>query len=148
MKNLFFYLIFTLSSSLSFSQKNIDILVTDFYDFTITLDELFYFINNDSTINKWVYMESYDSDYFMLFNINFKENKIISSIDYGDTLNTYKIIDKNDLNKKNIFLTVSESNIKSQVVIIYKNNKPYRLIKYRVDGNYAIGCLAKNVSLQ
>jgi hypothetical protein len=148
MKNLIITSIFFLISLVSFSQKNINVFATDFYDFTMTLDELTYFINTDSTLNKWTYMESYESDYFMVFNVNFKENKLISSIDYGDTLNNYNIIYKNDLNKKNTHLIVSESNTKSQILIIYKNNKPYRLINYRVDGNYAIGYLAKNVSLQ
>jgi hypothetical protein len=148
MKTLFFSLIFSLSSFLSFSQKNVEVFATDFYNFTMTLDELMYFINTDSTMNKWSYMESYESDYFMLFNFNFKENNIISSIDDGDTLNNYKIISKDFLNKKNISLTVSDSNNKSQIVVIYKNDKPYRLIKYYLDGNYAIGYIAKNVSLQ
>ena len=148
MKNLFFCLIFTFSGSLSFSQKNINVLVTDIYDFTMTVDELVYFINTDSTMNKWTYMESYDSDYFILFNIDFNENKVITSIDYGDTLSCYKIISKNHLNKKNIHLIVSESEIESQIVIIYKNEKPFRLIKYRVDGNFAIGYFSKKVSIQ
>ncbi len=148
MKNLFFCLIFTFSCSLSFSQKNVNVLVTDIYDFTMTVDELVYLINTDSTMNKWTYMESYDSDYFILFNIDFNENKVMTSIDYGDTLSCYKIISKNYLNKKNIQLTVTESEIKSEIVIIYKNEKPYRLIKYLIDGNYAIGYLSKNVSIQ
>jgi hypothetical protein len=139
---------FTLSGSLSFSQKNVNVLVTDIYDFTMTVDELVNLINTDSTMNKWTYMESYDSDYFILFNFDFNENKVMTSIDYGDTLSCYKIISKNYLNKKNIHLTVTESEIKSEIVIIYKNEKPYRLIKYRVDGNFAIGYLSKNVSIQ
>ena len=69
-------------------------------------------------------------------------------IDYGDTLSCYKIISKNHLNEKNIHLIVSESEIESQIVIIYKNEKPFRLIKYRVDGNFAIGYFSKNVSIQ
>ena len=144
MKNLFFCLIFTLSCSLSFSQKNVNVIVTDIYDFSMTVDELVYLINTDSTLNKWTYVESYDSDFFILFNIDFNENKVTTSVDYGDTLNCYRITSKNHLNKKNIHLTVTES----EIVIIYKNEEPFRLIKYRVDGNFAIGYFSKNVSIQ
>jgi hypothetical protein len=148
MKTLFFSLIMTLSSFLSFSQKNVNIFATDFYDFTMTIDELMYFMSTDSTMNRWSYMESYESDYFMVFNINFKENNVISSVDEGDTLNNYQIISKNILNNKNIYLSVSDSNGKSQMVVIYKNNEPYRFMIYHIDGTYAIGYISKNVSLQ
>jgi hypothetical protein len=147
MKSLLFSLIFTLSGFFSFSQKNVDLFATDFYGFTMTIDELIYFMNTDSTQNKWSYMESYESDYFMVFNINFKENNVISSVDEGDTLNNYQIISKNILNNKNIYLSVSDSNGKSQMVVIYKNNEPYRFMIYLIDGTYAIGYISKNVSL-
>jgi len=148
MKTLFFSLIMTLSSFLSFSQKNVNIFATDFYDFTMTIDELMYFMSTDSTMNRWSYMESYESDYFMVFNINFKENNVISSVDEGDTLKNYQITSKNILNNKNIFLSISDSNSKSRMVVVYKNNQPFRLITYHIEGNYAIGYISKNVSLQ
>jgi hypothetical protein len=148
MKSLLFSLIFTLSGFVSFSQKNVDLFATDFYEFTMTMDELTYFMFTDSSMNKWNYIESYDSDYFMLFNINFNENTLISSVDQGDTLESYQIINKATLKNKSINLTVSENNNKSQIVVLYKNNKPYRFIKYNIDGNYAIGYISKNVSLQ
>ena len=147
MKNLFVSFFLSVVSFVSFSQKNMNFLVTDFYNFTMTLDELTYFIYTDSTLNKSTSIESYESDYFMVFNFNFEKNEVMSSVDYQDTLNNYRIIYKNNSNKKNTHLIVSESDTKSQIVIIYKNNKPYRLINYRVDRNYAIGYLAKNVSL-
>jgi hypothetical protein len=147
MKSLLFSLIFTLSGFFSFSQKNVDLFATDFYGFTMTIDELIYFMNTDSTQNKWSYMESYESDYFMVFNINFKENNVISSVDEGDTLKNYQITSKNILNNKNIFLSISDSNSKSRMVVVYKNNQPFRLITYHIEGNYAIGYISKNVSL-
>ena len=64
----------SLVSFLSFSQKNINLFVTDFYNFTMSVDEFYYFMNTDTTFNKWSIVESYDSDFFMLFDINFENN--------------------------------------------------------------------------
>jgi microcystin-dependent protein len=62
MKKFTLILFITLVSFLSFSQKNVNLFATDFHSFSMTVDELTYFMNTDTTLNKWSYVESYDSD--------------------------------------------------------------------------------------
>ena len=109
MKSLLFSLIFTLSGFFSFSQKNVDLFATDFYGFNMTIDELIYFMNTDSTMNKWSYMESYGSDYFMVFNINFKENNVIYSQNTNGVFINLTNIDDDILDKIVKYLNYTDS---------------------------------------
>jgi len=84
MKKFTLIVFITLVNFLSFSQKNVNLFATDFHSFSMTIDELTYFMNTDTTLNKWSYVESYDSDFFMLFDINLDTKNFVSSIDQGD----------------------------------------------------------------
>lgn len=137
----------SLVSFLSFSQKNINLFVTDFYNFTMSVDEFYYFMNTDTTFNKWSIVESYDSDFFMLFDINFENNNLVSSIDQGDTLNVYPISKSVPQNSKSLNFVITDSNNSSHNVSLYQVNGSYKFVKYHFEGNYVIGYIAKKVSL-
>lgn len=148
MKKFTLILFITLVSFLSFSQKNVNLFATDFHSFSMTVDELTYFMNTDTTLNKWSYVESYDSDFFMLFDINLDTKNFVSSIDQGDTLDIYPISYLYPKNKKTLDFVVNDSNNTTHNFSLYKVNDTYRFIQYHMEGNFAVGYVAKKVSLE
>jgi hypothetical protein len=148
MKKFTLILFITLVSFLSFSQKNVNLFATDFHSFSMTVDELTYFMNTDTTLNKWSYVESYDSDFFMLFDINLDTKNFVSSIDQGDTLDIYPISYLYPKNKKTLDFVVNDSNNTTHNFSLYKVNDSYRFIQYHMEGNFAVGYVAKKVSLE
>lgn len=148
MKKFTLILFITLVSFLSFSQKNVNLFATDFHSFSMTVDELTYFMNTDTTLNKWSYVESYDSDFFMLFDINLDTKNFVSSIDQGDTLDIYPISYLYPKNKKTLDFVVNDSNNMTHNFSLYKVNDTYRFIQYHMEGNFAVGYVAKKVSLE
>lgn len=150
MKKFLIIVCFTLVNFISFSQKNVNLFVTDFYSFSMTYDELIYFMNTDTTLNKWSYVESYDSDdsdFFMLFDINFDTKNFVSSVNQGDTLDSYPI-DSIFENEKTLNFVVTDSNDTAHNFLLYKVNDSYRFIQYHIQGNFAVGYVAKKVSLE
>ena len=148
MKKFTLILFITLVSFLSFSQKNVNLFATDFHSFSMTVDELTYFMNTDTTLNKWSYVESYDSDFFMLFDINLDTKNFVSSIDQGDTIDIYPISYLYPKNKKTLDFVVNDSNNTTHNFSLYKVNDSYRFIQYHMEGNFAVGYVAKKVSLE
>jgi hypothetical protein len=148
MKKFTLVLLISLLCFSSFSQKNVNLFATDFYSFRMTIDEFTYFLNTDTTLNKWSYVESYGSDFFMLFDIDFDKKNLISSVDQGDTLNVYHISYSSPRNKKTLDFVVNDSNNTSHNVSLYKINDSYRFIQYHFEGNFAVGYIAKKVSLE
>jgi hypothetical protein len=148
MKKFTLILFITLVSFLSFSQKNVNLFATDFHSFSMTVDELTYFMNTDTTLNKWSYVESYDSDFFMLFDINLDTKNFVSSIDQGDTLDIYPISYLYPKNKKTLDFVVNDSNNTTHNFSLYKVNDSYRFIQYHMEGNFAVGYVSKKVSLE
>ena len=148
MKKFTLIVFITLVNFLSFSQKNVNLFATDFHSFSMTIDELTYFMNTDTTLNKWSYVESYDSDFFMLFDINLDTKNFVSSIDQGDTLDIYPISYLYPKNKKTLDFVVNDSNNMTHNFSLYKVNDTYRFIKYHMEGNFAVGYVSKKVSLE
>jgi hypothetical protein len=148
MKKFTLVLLISLLCFSSFSQKNVNLFATDFYSFRMTIDEFTYFLNTDTTLNKWSYVESYGSDFFMLFDIDFDKKNLISSVDQGDTLNVYHISYSSPRNKKTLDFVVNDSNNMTHNFSLYKVNDTYRFIKYHMEGNFAVGYVSKKVSLE
>jgi len=105
-------------------------------------------MNTDKTLNYWSYVESYDSDFFMLFDINIDTKNFVSSIDQGDTLDIYPISYLDSKNKKTLDFVVNDSNNTLHNFSLYKVNDSYRFIQYHMEGNFAVGYVAKKVSLE
>lgn len=148
MKKFTLIVFITLVSFLSFSQRSVNLFTTDFHSFSMTFDELTYFMNTDTTLNKWSYVESYDSDFFMLFDINLDTKNFVSSIDQGDTLDIYPILYSSPENNKKLDFVVNDSNNIPHYFSLYKVNDSYRFIQYHMEGNFAVGYVAKKVSLE